>query len=342
MFATLTLSTLLATAPIETDCLFVLTHAGETNELLPVIEEMQRQNRDYRVIALNVAADLVKGKVPLERLVDKPIKAKKVVTGVHSEEHKYYLELYRDQAETFAYWDNPEPRGAVAYFTQALKVQALAKKVLFPSGFVASAREFQDRPAAEKIVVGKPTLLKFLNDLKQYSTADASTILFVGTYGDGYEKALELFVNSIKTLPENKPKVVFQRHPMANSNIEEKCAEAIRGSVSKIPLLEAMAQAKVVVTYNSSAGFQALVGGKPVVYVVPEGDSYSNSLIEDRCVAKATNLEEVLEALAQAKASSSPEDLLALMQVPLDPVERFFIALYPDEDHNLRPLITQN
>ena len=49
---------------------------------------------------------------------------------------------------------------------------------------------------------------------------------------------------------------------------------------------------------------------------------------------KVTNPEEVLEALMQAKASSSSEELLSSMQVPLDPVKRFFVALYPQEDHN--------
>jgi CDP-glycerol glycerophosphotransferase (TagB/SpsB family) len=334
MFATLTLSAFLAISPIETDCLFVLTHAGETNELLPVIEELQKQSKDYRVLALNVAKELVKDRVPSERLIEEPIKAKKVITGVHSEEHKYYLELYRDQAETFAYWDNPEPRGAVPYFTHALKVQALAKKVLFPSGFVANAKEFQNRPSSEKIVVGKPTLLKFLNDLKHYSSTDASTILFVGTYGEGYEKALDLFVRSIQSMPGNKPKVVFQRHPMAKGDNEEKAAQSVEGSVSKVSLLEAMAQAKIVVTYNSSAGFQALIGGKPVVYVVPEGDEYSNSLIEANRASKACDINQVKEALANIKTDFCSEELFSAMEIPLDSIDRFLVALYSEGSDN--------
>ena len=51
-------------------------------------------------------------------------------------------------------------------------------------------------------------------------------------------------------------------------------------------------------------------------------------------ICQKLNPEEVLEALMQAKASSSSEELLSSMQVPLDPVKRFFVALYPQEDHN--------
>lgn len=331
MFAALALSTILTiSSPEETDCLFVLTHAGETLELLPVIEEMEKQSKDYRVIALNVAKDLVKGRVPSDKLIEKPPKAKKVITGVHSDLHQQYLDLYRESAETYAYWDNPEPRGAAPYYALALKVQASAKKVLFPSAYVASSPEFQNRPTAEKIVVGKPTLLKFKEELALSAKDESDTILFVGTYGEGYEKALTLFVRSLQNLRELKSKVVFQKHPMSKDHLEEQYAKAIGGAVSQVPLLEAMGKASLVVTYNSSAGFQALVGGKSVLFVVPEGDAYTNSLIDQKLVFKAANQAEIRNVLRAGKKNEANFDLFSAMGIPIDPINRFIVEFYSD------------
>lgn len=321
MLAAFLLSTILTTSP-SADCLFVLTHAGETSELLPVIEELEKQNKDYRVLALGVAKDLVKGRIPLTRLTEVPTLAKKVVTGVHSETHKYYLDLYRGHAQTYAYWDNPEPRGPSPYFTIALKVQRAADIVLFPSGYVASAQEFQDRPEEEKLVVGKPTLLKFLNLPK----AEASKILFVGTYGDNYEKSLDLFAKSMQGHPL-ATSIVFQKHPMAKGNLEEEYAKELGAVVSTRQVFESVAEAKVVVTYNSSAGFQALLGGKPVLYVVSTDDDYSNVFIEEHRAARARNCNEILEALSHLEADTSESDLLDLMQIPKDPIERILRIL---------------
>jgi hypothetical protein len=322
MLAAFALSTILTTQ--QTDCLFVLTHAGETTELLCVIEELQRQNRDYRVLAQGVAKDLVKGCVPQERLIEEPIQAKKIVTGVHSEVHKYYLDLYRGHAQTFAYWDNPEPRGPSPYFTRALKVQRAADKVLFPSGYVALAPEFQDRPEDEKLVVGKPTLLKFLNLPKK----EATKILFVGSYGDGYEKALALFAKTMQTQPQAKS-VVFQKHPMSKGNLEENYASALGAIVSSLPIHEAVAEAKVVLTYNSSGGFQALLSGKPVIYVVPENDTYTNCFIEEERAAKASTPAELLDALFHPKISL--HNFLDSMQIPTNPLDRFLQVLECDD-----------
>ncbi len=364
MLAALALS--LTLAPIETDCLFVLAHAGETNELVAVMEEMQEKGSDFYVLPLGVAKDLIRNRISPERQLDaeclgvaiaknwpidqelpqssvedvaKMIHAKLVVTGVAMMPQKQFLEAYRPTARTVAYWDNPEPRGAVPYFTTALKVQAAAEKVLFPSGFVSSAKEFADRPDEQKIVAGKPTLLLSLKDLHQIDRSavlkklgfvDKEPIIaFIGTYGDRYEKAFELFVKSLATFPNPKPQVIFQIHPMASGDFEQKCCAPLSKCVLSprdpkhgVAMLEAIAAADVVVTYNSSAGFQALLGGKRVLYVVPEGDAYSNSLIEQGVALKADSIEAITREYLRKDLSSAKVDLLQTMQIPLDPKER--------------------
>ncbi|MBS3904454.1 MAG: CDP-glycerol glycerophosphotransferase family protein [Simkania sp.] len=367
------LSALLAVTPIETDCLFVLAHTGETNEMLPIMEEMQKQEKEFKVLALGVAQDLIKNRVdpskqlqaahwgvaieknwPIDRelpknaveAVAKEIHARIVVTGVAMLPQKQFLEAYASTAKTFAFWDNPEPRGAVPYFSTALNVQAAASKVLFPSGFVASAKEFAERPEEQKLVIGKPTLLYSLEDLQRidkkavletlHFTSEQPVIAFIGTYGDRYEKAFQMFIEALNTTIEPKSQVIVQIHPMANGDFEQhacttflnKKQQYIVSPKNGVSMLEALAVADIVVTYNSSAGFQALLGGKRVIYVVPEGDAYSNSLIEQGLVYKVSSPQAFSTEVTRKFSSDSPGSLIDLMHIPLDPKERFLHLLY--------------
>ncbi len=371
MFAAHALSALLSVTPIQTDCLFVLAHAGETNELLPIMEEMQTQKRDFHVLPLGVAKELIQNRLPAQKILDaeefgvaidkqwpidkelpqdtvlsvaQAVHAKVLVTGVAMLPQKQFLEAYKNQAQTVAYWDNPEPRGAILYFDIAHKVQAVAKKVLFPSGFVASAKEFESHSEAQKIVIGKPTLLQTIEQLGSIDKAsvikkldfnkDLPVVVFIGTYGDRYEKAFRMFTQSIKGLPYQ---AIFQIHPMASGEFEKKCSAEFLDDQKKflissprhihgVTMFEAMAASDLVVTYNSSAGFQALLGGKQVLCVVPEGDAYSNSLIEQGIAHKADSPQAIIEELAKGHEISSV-DLLKTMKIPTDPKDRFLSFL---------------
>jgi hypothetical protein len=373
MFAAHLLSTILMTAPVQTDCLFILAHAGETNDLLPVMEEMQRQKRDFRILPLGVSEELVKTRLnsvhilraeeygivigkdwPNDRELPKEtveaaaarIHAKVVITGVPLLPQKQFLEAYRGRAKTFAYWDCPEPRGGILYFNVALQVQAQAEKVLFPSSFVANAKEFASRADNERVVVGKPTLLPYVkgfqvdrqNVLQKLGfSEDRPIITFIGTYGERYERAFELFVESIKGQKVNS-QVIFQIHPMASGEFEAKCCQRVLGDQFSyvispkdkergISLFDALAVADKVVTYNSSGGFQAMLGNKPVFYVVPDQDGYSNSLIEQGLASKASTKKEIEQLLTIPAKKSSADSLIYSMGIPLNPVERFLESI---------------
>lgn len=370
MFAAHILSTILATAPIQTDCLFILAHAGETNDLIPVMEEMQRRKRDFHVLPFGVSEELVKNRLnpehilkaedygiaigkewPNDRELPKQtveaaaarIHAKVVVTGVPLLPQKQFLEVYRGRAKTFAFWDCPEPRGGILYFNIALQVQAKAEKVLFPSSFVANAKEFASRPDNQRIVVGKPTLIPYVKGFQHIDrqsvlqklgfTENRPIITFIGTYGERYEKAFELFAQSL-TEQKNAPQVIFQIHPMASGEFETKCCQRLLGKEFSyiispkdkergLLLFEALAVADKVVTYNSSGGFQAMLGNKPIVYIVPDQDAYSNSLIEQGLAPKASRLDEIERLLTLDSTESSVDNLIHSMGIPLNPVERF-------------------
>ena len=377
MLAAHLLSTLLTTAsfqttPIQTDCLFILAHAGETNDLLPVMEEMQRQKRDFRILPLGVSEELVKARLnaahilkaqdygiavgkdwPNDRELSKGtieaaaarIHAKVVVTGVPLLPQKQFLEAYRGRAKTFAYWDCPEPRGGILYFNVALQVQAQAEKVLFPSSFVANAKEFSARAGDERIVVGKPTLLPYVKGFqidrrsvlqKLRFSEDRPIVTFIGTYGARYEKAFTLFVESLRE--QKNLQFIFQIHPMASGEFEAKCCQRILGNqvtylISPkdkergVSLFEALSVADKVVTYNSSGGFQAMLGNKPVIYVVPDQDGYSNSLIEQGLAPKASIKEEIRQLLTNSAKGSAADSLVHSMGIPLNPIERFLEAI---------------
>ncbi len=342
----------LLSSPVETDVLFIPEHAGETKDFIPVLEELKRQRKSFRILPLGTAKTLIDRETFSFEIIDiedskverisELVKAKMVVTGVATLRQKEILELYKNKGvKTFAYWDNPEPRGAAPYFQTALKVQESAGFLLTPSKYVETAKEFSSRAPETKITVGKPSLEQWQKEIRHIAIAETikkahlSTMkpitTFVCTYGESYEKAFQLFVASVNKTPESQ--VIFQVHPASTGEFETKhCKEHLSPSIpylvasskslSLLTMSESIAISDKVLTYNSSAGFQAFFAGKEVGFVVPETDPYTNSLIDTKAAMKISS-EKDLAKFFQSKGNEDPEALFSQMGFPQNSTERF-------------------
>lgn len=348
------------------DTLFVLHNTGETNDLIPVINTYIKTNSNIRILAVGIAVELIKDKLPHENIVTlkdlgitttlekhEPrnkmltpeeiekivnlIPVRQLITGVPALVEEQLLRAYRKHnVKTFAYWDNFSSSGPDLYFSTGLKVQEAAQQVLFPSQSVANAHEFRQRPAAEKIVVGKPSMKEWLRTFKSIDVSkvregagilpNAFVATWIGGYGLDHKKAFELFVRSLKSLsPEQRPdKVIIQQHPSANKQeldpytFFDKNDPMILPEERKLSTAQASAISDVVISYNSTAGLQALLAGKKVFFVVPEGDKYSNIAIDRGIVPKVAECADFATAL---RASSSSEQVWEKLGIPLETEE---------------------
>jgi hypothetical protein len=324
----------------DPEFLFVLFDAGETNALLPVIEKVQQEKREFRIWTAGTATELLRKKPELASKCqeidykidkswprEKPLDpervsvlchecaSQKVITGVASEIQAQILQAYQGKAATFAYWDNFNPQGAGPYFTQAHKVQKLAEKLLVPSRDVAS--DFSEKKV---LVVGQPTLEQWTRELalideaflKEKYKLKEEVITYIGGYGPEYEKAAKLFVRCVKESGFSG-QVIMQIHPKSDGAFEREICKGETFLFLPLSTLEAVKLADAVVTYNSTVGFQALFAKKRVLFVIPEEDPFTNLAIEKGFAPKISAPKAFLSAF---KTAATTGDIAAGMGVP--------------------------
>jgi hypothetical protein len=354
-------SNLLSTTPepTKTDILFVLEHPGETKDLLLVTEELKRSGRNFSILALGTAKNLVDPSVYKKEIIPSDtaeviaskISPKILITGVATEKQKEFLNRFENtETTTYAYWDNPEPNGSVAYFTEALKTEKAAKYVLLPSQYVADSPEFADRPTSTKLIVGKPTLEEFQKTVENIDqeeilgrlksiTKDSPILVFSGTYGKEYEKAFALFINCINKAywDSQKKQVIFQIHPSSDGKFEKEYCEkhlganvdyiiSTRDVSQKLSIEEAIAISDLFITYNSSSNFQAAICGRKIANVIPDGDPYTTSLLKLDIAMKISSPESLVDSI-QSMRTLEVDSIYRYMGIPKNSVQLIIQAI---------------
>lgn len=276
----------------KTDVLFHLHDAGETNALLPVIRQLQR---DYLIVATGVSEKLLVG-IPSEKIRSfqeyRGIEPSLVITGVASLQQGEVLDFFRNRGVlTFAYWDNFNAIGESLYFQTAHLVEPKADILLLPCESLVEA--FPNRSLR---VVGHPTL-----DAK----ISAKVILWIGGYGKEYEKAYELFQKGIAAIPGVT--ILIQHHPKS-------------GQKNDLKLNEALAISDLVVCHQSTVSFQALAAKIPVLHVIPLGQHF-DSLPLQKGLAKKVSCVEDFAKMVEEAISTDISGFFELMGIPENSTE---------------------
>lgn len=289
----------------KTDTLFVLQDAGETQALLPVIELYEKNHEDYLILAAGVATEQLphtlsyaslgvsenitktwpRGqKISSESLekITEAIEAATIITGVAFELQGQLLEAFAHKgSRTFAYWDNINPEGSDPYFQTAQKVARLARTVLAPrKGFPFPNAQIAGQPTFEqwkaKLQQIDPTAVK----AKLPYLCRGKTLVFIGGYGKAFEEAFDAFLLVAEKLPEVD--ILISCHPKTGGAYErEKITHLPHVHLlTEISTMKAVAISDAVICHQSTVGVQAAAAGKPVYYLIPPSQSYTNPALE--------------------------------------------------------------
>ena len=352
-------TTLLISALLVGNPLFVLQHAGETTDLIPVLEAFQQQGRSFSILAIGTAQELVKrvdclasymindeewNALSKQRPTEEGIEREKVqkiidtlrpsclITGVATEiQREFLLEAQARSIPSFAFWDNPEAKGTTPYFTQASKTAQAASTLFCPSDHVAQA--FHGK---QTLVVGKPSLKKKFEKIQAVNVPEVLNrisfnlktpiITFLGTKGPGFAKAYHLFCTVLQNTPNQ---VIVQTHPQSDTITERDLASVFLGKNNsvistkqegRLSYEEAIAVADIVVTYDSSGGFDAFLAGKRVLYASPSTltpkETFTNSLIKEGLANTFASKAEFNALLSQEVEQADTQDVMCKMGIP--------------------------
>ena len=250
-------------------------------------------------------------------------KADKVVTGVHFHFYGQLLQAFEAQgAQTYAFWDNINTDGSDPYFQSAKYVADHARTLLVPS--YSFLRKY---PNAQ--VVGQPALEMIPNPMPVPPTDLPLThplIVWVGGYGVEYNVALKTFLSELDVLQHAM--VILTYHPKYEGVVEKEMLQefphpnVIIYDSKQLPSFHAIAHADLVICHQSTAGLQAALGGKQVVYFTPPGQKYSNLLIESGIAPQISSLQEL------KMEEKSSQDILDVLQVPRNGTARIYSLLH--------------
>lgn len=348
------------------ESLFILQDAGETQALLPVIEECEKKRESFLILTGGVATEIVAKKPSLKKKtisfsqlgiqesVDKSWKREerlsycslakiaaclqtaRVITGVAFELQGQLLATYQQEnTPTYAYWDNINPDGEDPYFSTAKKVAQIADHLMVPSTTFLEAY-----PHAT--VVGQPAMEAWKEELKQIDTTAVrskipfpttdKTIVFIGGYGKEYDEAIELFLSGADQLLGYT--IFIAPHPKTGGVVEnEKLQNQTLPHVHVIDpswgisSMEAAALADHLICHQSTMGIQASLAGKDVTYFVPPTQSYTNPLIEKGLVTKASTVDQQKQALEVVRSIENA-DLFQILQLPYNGKELLYLCIF--------------
>lgn len=337
---------------LKTDCLCVLYDAGETNSLLFVLQEWEREGRNFRVLVMGTAEKLVPPGMfgtkrltlqdfGIEKIIDSQTARKvalpnesielldkivptTVLSGTASKIQEQILTFFRDSSSTFAFLDNFNYDTNSQFYKTVVKAQAAAKVVLCPSDEVLKTF-FQDTKNESRIpkyvVVGKPTL-------------------------DSWEKEISLVkkdevLRKLNLKHNGGPVVTFvggygEGYDVINPLFDE-CAEKLRAkgyqvimqphpkiAPQVVKITEALAVSDYVVGFNSSVIFEAALVGKNAVFMIPKRTSYQHFALKNGYMASVSSYDELLSYIRDRKA---PQNIRHSMAIPRDSVQRIRRAI---------------
>jgi len=300
------------------DVLFVLFQAGESNALHPILTELRKDNISFQILAVNTASGIFQNEPewdvskmffgsPRDLKIDwnqyqtmNPAMIREItdyftpriiITGMVS---RFQQQLAK------AYSSLDSGPFIIGYFD--------AFSLLVPNSLRENCLEFvhelwmpgqyhkediQNRfPGLPVKVMGQPTLQKWTAQFSKFQEQENSvlksllikprTVLFIGQYGESYEKAFRLFVQDASNIKDYN--IWVSAHPHVDGSFERRVvAEYQSHNIKVLPndisTIEATLYSDFIVTIDSNVGIQALFMGKPVIYINSD-PQYSNIAIE--------------------------------------------------------------
>ena len=327
---------------------FVLHDAGETKALTPVMQQLDANCVSYSVIAEDTAQQLLTNNphvvLPpqdiqklassnpnlasfLQQKWNQALQANCCVTGLVSNFQKLWADFFKQAGRrVIGYYDG------FSFSTSSQQNPACAfvgslTDLITPSRdatFYFRDHGFSDIPVSAQ---GQPVLESTAWRLQQTNATEISqslglnpnqpTLLWVGQYGEPYEKAFSLFCQAATQCPQANYLVAL--HPHADGIVEQQILQAF-GLQNRIQILpktisteQALPIANVVFSYNSTMATQAFLQGRPVILVGTDNADRFDPLRAYHLVPQCNTRDMLANAIKQATSSNQP------LQPPLEP-----------------------
>jgi hypothetical protein len=316
---------------------FLCCDMGETNALIPVMQELQRQKIDFNVIAMGVAINKLKNDVslkdrvieikeivdtaknrtkPLENVVDviKNLQPMIVISGPASKAQEQLLRALPAKKK-IVYLDNFNYAISNSSFETVKGVASVAQKIICVSDIVKGQMlAIEKGTLKEKDIkpLGRPSLENWVSQVHEINKTDIlkkigfnpnkKIVVFIGGYGSRYDDGINhAYDNAMKVLKEAGYQVYIQHHP----NILKQ---------QPLTTIEAVGIADFIVCYDSSVGFEALFADKKVIFLQPENvEPYDNIAIQKKLANSVQTNAQLLEILESP--STQTKDVYAILGI---------------------------
>lgn len=307
--------------------LFCLFDAGETHALLPVITELNTKQISFKILALGTAFNILYNDPLLKdslltltppkfedrfQAVDENWIQQQLgemhfdilMTGMVSQAQFQLCKILSlNSVDIIAYYDAFAPLAEEGIQSIFIPV---ATQILVPSPNVAESLVKRYPEYAQKIhIVGQPSIETWLslenNDHGPIEGIDSTkpTLLFVGGYGHEYEKAFQIFSESVPELLEMN--FLMALHPKTDGSYEKsllgKYWDRMIMPARDIPTKYLVSKSDVILTIHSTVGVQAAFLNKPVIYIHTEDMNYTSIALDKGWASKVISKEELLSKI---------------------------------------------
>ncbi len=336
--------------------------AGETYAFLPLLSHLEENNANYLLLVGGVAEEIcAKKSLFSEKIcsiktfgvnIDKTgprsqeisdqklfsitdnLEPKVFLTGVAFHLQKQLLDAFSQKGvRTVAYWDNFGTVGDDPYFSIASTVEKSADFLFLPSQKHLLSPLFQKRFPDQIYVVGQPSLEEWKKIYRPAFSKNNRWMVYVGGYGAQYEEAFELFLDEISQC-EIDYEIFVLPHPKFEGAFEKK---SLQRTLKKNPHLcvhieksmttqEAVYFSDLVICHQSSVGIQAISLDKPVIYLIPSDQNFTNFALDINLAKRAFNHDSFQKALEDVMQEPA-FDFYEISEIPENGSEIFFQTL---------------
>lgn len=294
------------------DLLFVTHDPGETLAFLPLFPHLQERGVEFGVLPLGLSAAMLPPATPLVHQWDEGGEPFLVVTGtVSHSQHQVLDGIKEGRTKKVGYVDGVHRLSPQCVeWTFLPKVDEMwvsceaVKKSLGSHGERAQVR-----------VVGQPSIERWrrahcdplVRDwFRKTFHPDRPVVLYASGYGEDFESSFRFFLQAVREVEEAQ--FCISLHPKGTGEQERQLLHEVGlGHVAVAPKGFSTQQlstlSQLLICYRSTAGFQALFQGIPVIYAFSGEVPFTNLALEEGLVEQAREKDELVEKVRQVLQS---------------------------------------
>lgn len=270
------------------DYLFVFYDHGESVALLPLVDALRKKGESVDVLEYgDLSRDV---EVDKNELLD----SKVLITGTASKVQLQYMK--HCSGRKIAYYDNPLEIDKTSYAWLIREFEKVVDEFWVSSQIAASSSMAKD-----VFVVGNPNFDPYF-ELNGKDSSGSTAAFFAG-YDECDKAALQIFLDGCVAGLFNYDQIFVCPHPKTDGSLEKELVE--KKGLSNVKVLdvgglssvEVVAQSVSVFCHRSSMAVKALLAGREVICINPDGSYEPFQTTVEELGIPCGALEKMLERL---------------------------------------------